>query len=234
MKKAKVLFVCGTDTNVGKTIITGTIALALKQAGYRVGVYKPLESGCSNTKSQKKLIRADSEFLAKCAGITNLDDVNTYAFKEPLAPGVAAQLNGCSISFAKIKTHLEKLKKKYDIVLIEGAGGLLVPVSGKKTNLDLIKHLKTPVLIVARAGLGTLNHTLLTYQSLKQAKIPVSGVILNQTSSSKDISQKYNAQILKDYRLPLWGTMPHCTSLLPKSLLLGIKGIQSQMIRLVA
>jgi dethiobiotin synthetase len=235
MKKARIFFVCGTDTNVGKTVVTGTLALMLKKAGFKVGVYKPLESGCpTQSKSKNKLRRPDSEFLAQCAGIEDIAEVNTYAFKEPLAPGVAALLNKTDISFVRITSHVNKLKKKYDIVLIEGAGGLLVPIKEKKTNLDLIKYLGVPVLLIARAGLGTINHTLLTYQSLKQNGVEVSGVILNQSQKKPDPSQKYNHQILASYGVPCWGMLTYKASFLPEVLLKGSQNIEKLMIASVS
>ncbi|EKD42090.1 MAG: hypothetical protein ACD_73C00333G0001, partial [uncultured bacterium] len=83
MKKAKVIFICGTDTNVGKTIVTGTLAAGLKKKGVKVGVYKPFESGCALTgkNKSKKWIRPDSEYLARCAGVEDISEVNTYCFK---------------------------------------------------------------------------------------------------------------------------------------------------------
>ena len=129
----------------------------------------------------------------------SVDVINPYYFSEPLAPGVAALRAGKKISFSKIKKNLNQLKKNYDLVLIEGAGGLLVPVSGLKTNLDLIKYLKTPVIIVARLGLGTINHTLLTYDYLIKNGVDVLGVVLNQTIPTKNVADKTNPDVLKKY-----------------------------------
>ncbi|EKD42577.1 MAG: hypothetical protein ACD_73C00098G0001, partial [uncultured bacterium] len=213
LKNTKVIFICGTDTNVGKTIVTGALVAGLKEKGIQVGVYKPFESGCvlSGKSKSKKWIRPDSEYLAACAGIEDIDEVNTYCFTQALAPGIAAQKSKVKISFEKIKSHLSFLKKKYEIIFIEGAGGLLVPVNGLKTNLDLIKYLNAEVILVGRLGLGTLNHTLLTHQILKASKIRIKGVILNQTTKVKDESCVLNPKILKAYGLKILGLMPFQT-----------------------
>src|SRR3989338_5798988 len=205
--KQKTIFVCGTDTGVGKTVVTGALCAFLNSKGIRAGAFKPLESGCGA--NGRHIRRADSEYLKKMARMPEpLDLINPYYFKEPLAPGVAASRAKRSVSFSKIKKALRALQKKYDVVFVEGAGGLLVPVNGLKTNLDLIRYLKTPVLVVARLGLGTINHTLLTLEHLKRNQVKILGVVLNQVSKGKTIAEKTNPQVLKRYRVPLLGVIP--------------------------
>lgn len=207
MRKPKAIFVCGTDTGVGKTFVTGALLQVLNRQGVRAGGFKPLESGCATHKNHLK--RADAEYLKKMGQMPEpIDLINPYAFREALAPGVAAKREGKSVSFPKIKKALATLQKNYDVVFVEGAGGLLVPVAGKKTNLDLIRYLKTPVLLVARLGLGTINHTLLTCENLKRNRIKVLGVILNEVIPQKSLAEKTNPGVLKKYGVPLLGVMP--------------------------
>ena len=205
--KHKTVFVCGTDTGVGKTVVTGALCAHLNKKGIRAGAFKPLESGCAS--KGRHIRRADSEFLKKMARMPEpLDLINPYYFKEPLAPGVAAARQGIRVSFDKIKKNLRALQKKYDVVFVEGAGGLLVPIAVRKTNLDLIRYLKAPVLVVARLGLGTINHTLLTLEHLKRNRIRVLGVVLNQTSRGKTVAEKTNPEVLKRYGVSLLGIFP--------------------------
>ncbi len=241
MKKNNTIFVCGTDTGVGKTVVTSFLLETFNEAGIRAGGFKPLESGCrihtdrmtvclkkisgavstnehkSKTNyglvSKNHLQRADSTTIKKSGRMSeSLDIINPYAFKEALAPGVAAQREHRDVSFSLIKKNLRFLQKKYEMIFVEGAGGLLVPVSGKKTNLDLIKFLNIPVLLVARLGLGTINHTLLTLEHLKRHRIKVLGVLLNQTTATKTLAEKTNPDVLQSYGVPVLGVLPYMKS----------------------
>src|SRR5262249_26089394 len=148
-KKMSGLFITGTDTAVGKTLITAGIAAYLRARGLDVGVMKPVESGCLSGAPS-----SDSVYLKKISQSTDdLDLINTYAFEPPLAPGVAAALEGVEISFDRILESFRRLELLHSMVLVEGAGGLLVPLSAKKTIADLIEFLGLPVLLVARLGL---------------------------------------------------------------------------------
>lgn len=225
LKSHGAIFVCGTDTGVGKTIVTASLCAALNANQIRAGAFKPLESGC-RIQGSRHLKRADSEFLKKSARMDDsIDAVNPYYFKEPLAPGIAAERESKTISFAKIRLGLQNLQKKYQPVFIEGAGGLLAPVHHLKTNLDLILDLKVPVLLVARLGLGTLNHTLLTLEHLSRNKVKVLGVILNQETPALTVSAKTNPQILKRYRVPLWGVFPHLSSLTTNRMIAAVQSL---------
>ncbi len=194
MKTPRIIFVCGTDTDVGKTFVTSALIRSLVRKGVRAGGFKPCESGCR--KKRGRLVGGDSVQLKEAGQMPeSLDLINPYQFQEALAPGVAAQRAKIKISFSKIKKSLQQLAKNYDLLFVEGAGGLLVPISGRKTNLDLIRFLNLPVLLVARLGLGTINHTLLTLDCLKKNKVPVLGVILNQTSKNSSIRRPYHPKV---------------------------------------
>jgi len=210
----KTLFITGTDTHVGKTVVAGALAAFLRSKRIRVGVMKPLESGCLSgvrPKGKKKgLTQSDSLYLKEMAGTSDdIDLINTYAFEAPLAPGVAAELEGVRISLDRILENFQKLSLIHEFLLIEGAGGILVPISRNKRIVDLIEILKTPVLLVAPAHLGTINHTLLTLSYLERMGLEVAGVILNHTGPEKDLSSRYNLRTLGQWtHASLWGELP--------------------------
>lgn len=207
-KSTKKIFILGTDTEVGKTVIARSLARTLFNQKFKIGVFKPLESG--GVIKNGKLYGLDSQSLKEAAFSSfALDMINPYILKNPLAPGVAAEIENIKISFPKIKKSFEKIVDSSDFTIVEGAGGLLVPIQNKKTNLDLIKYLDIDVLLVARSGLGTINHTLLTFQHLSAQGINVRGVILNQVESQRTLSEKTNIHVLKKYGVPIWGYFPH-------------------------
>jgi len=198
------LFIAGTDTGVGKTVVTAGIAALLRESGIDCGVMKPVESGClSGSRS------SDSFYLKRISGSPqDIDMINTYAFEAPLAPGVAAQVEGVHISLDRIEESFQRLNLLHAHVLVEGAGGLLVPLSGKRSMADLIAFLEIPVLLVARLGLGTLNHTLLSLDYLAHRGIPIVGVVLSQTHRKTDLSTKYNRSTLSQWtEVPVWGVV---------------------------
>jgi dethiobiotin synthetase len=177
------LFITGTDTGVGKTLITCAIAAALKRQvpGLGLGVNKPFSSGCRN--DREGLVHEDAEALAHFADCRQpLSVINPIRFAAPLAPAVAAQESGEAIDWATLARSMTHLESESDAMLVEGVGGLMVPLDPsqpKYTVLEFIQALGYPVLIVARAGLGTLNHTAMTVKLLKQAGCKVAGLVIN-------------------------------------------------------
>jgi dethiobiotin synthetase len=217
--RVKEIFVTGTDTGVGKTIVAGALAIALKSIGYSVGVMKPIETGCK--KIGKRLIPLDAIFLKEAARAKDsLDIINPYRFERPLSPAVAADLEGARIERSLILKSYKTLKKRYEIMIIEGAGGILVPVYKDYLFLDLIRDMGTPILIVARPGLGTINHTLLTVRCALENVIEVKGIILNHTKNKKpDPSEETNPIVIKKLSgVPILGIMPFLKILDRKSL----------------
>ncbi len=206
---SKGIFIAGTDTGVGKTVIAGALTIALKDMGYSAGVMKPVETGCR--KSGKKLIPSDSIFLKKASGSRDsLELINPYRFKRPLAPAVASELEGVRIDISHILKTYNTLRKRHDIVIVEGAGGILVPVYKDYLFIDLIRDMESPIIIVARPGLGTINHTLLTIRCAQEYGVPVIGFIINHTKSSRsDPSEKTNPLVIKRLsNVPLIGNFP--------------------------
>lgn len=185
----KGIFVTGTDTGVGKTIVTAGVALSLKNKGIDVGIMKPVSTG--------GIPNEDIRFLMDFLGLKeNIELVNPVALKESLAPYVAAKIERKKINLNKIFTSYEKLKKLHDFIIVEGIGGVFVPILKNYFVADLIKDFKLPVIIVSRAGLGTINHTLMTINTLEQKKAKILGIVLNMFSG-KDISEKTNPEMIE-------------------------------------
>jgi len=198
------LFIAGTDTGVGKTVVTAGLAAYLRKRGLDCAVMKPVESGCLPGACD-----SDAHYLKRITGSPDeVDLINPYRFEAPLAPGVASRLEGIEIRFDRIAEAFARLKSFHAHVLVEGAGGLRVPLSGDKDILDLIQFLKIPVLLVGRLSLGTINHTLLSLEVLSQRDIPVAGVVLNTVAEERDLSTQYNLETLSRWTsVSLWGVV---------------------------
>ncbi|MDH4164414.1 MAG: dethiobiotin synthase [Nitrospirota bacterium] len=184
MIKHKGIFITGTDTGVGKTYVACGVASELRRIGVDVGVMKPAESGCRSRRGS--LIPADAISLAKAADAADhLDLINPYRFREPLAPAVAARLERKRIDLNVILRSFQTLATNHDFMLVEGAGGIMVPLTRRLTFLDLAVTIGLPVLIVARPNLGTINHTLLTVEALRQRSVPILGISINDSSGNQ-------------------------------------------------
>jgi len=188
------IFITGTDTEVGKTVITAGLVKHFRSQGINTGYMKPISCGPDN----------DAVYLKKLLGLKDpLKLINPVSLPHPLAPYTSARLAKKRISLIKIFKAYKKLKKEHDLVLVEGVGGTLVPITRNYFVADLIKDLKLPTIIVARAGLGTLNHTFSTIEALQSRKIEILGIILNGFKG-KERSEKTNADdIAKISGLPI-------------------------------
>lgn len=214
-------FITGTDTGVGKTIVTAAILRSFIKKGLKVGAMKVIETGCIN--KDGILLPSDGMFLRDMAEMNDsLDLITPVKLENPLSPLVASRLEDVEIDIERIFKSFEALKKKYEYLLVEGVGGLMVPLvkeEKKKSAFyfvrDLIKDMKLPVILVTRPALGTINHTLLTLEALKNKKIPVKGYIINFSEPAKnDIAEKTNPQILKELiDVPCLGVLPYLTEL---------------------
>lgn len=182
------IFVTGTDTGVGKTIVAATLARLLRINGVSVGVMKPVTSGCREENG--RLVSDDALLLCQAAGIPISEDIAPYCLREALAPADAARLDGVRIDFSAIKTSFNRLASAYQYVIVEGAGGLMVPLSGGLMVADLARELELPLLVVARPGLGTINHTVLTCFSAQQSGLKVAGVIINGMPEHPGLAEK--------------------------------------------
>ncbi len=170
-------FITGTDTGVGKTLMAAALAVCLKQHGLRVAVMKPIETGCSS----ERPFDSDAERLRTAIETElSLDLVSPYRLSAPLAPVDAARAAGVTIERDHIELAFHTLANDQDFVLVEGVGGLMVPISETMDVRDLITFLRLPALVVGRTALGGINHALLTIEALRQHRIPALAILLNQ------------------------------------------------------
>ena len=199
-----VLFVTGTDTGVGKTFVACAMAHALRAAGRRVGVVKPVETGVAGEPEDARRLAAAAH------DPTPLDDVCPYRLAAPLAPAVAAVREGVVVDVERIAALVERRARDVDVCLVEGAGGLLVPIVGTRTYLDLARRLRMPVVVVAANRLGTVNHCALTARVAAAAGLDVRGFVLSQPDATTDASADSNAEtIVALTGLRCLGTLPH-------------------------
>ena len=172
------LLVTGTDTGVGKTLVAGAIANWFYRQGSRVAVCKPAATGC--VRRREGLVSEDAEFLAHCAEARHpLDLICPQRYVEPLAPAVAAERAKQPLDWDTIDRSIKLMSRDSDVMIVEGVGGLMVPMDEKHTFLDIATWLKIPAVIVARPNLGTINHTLLTLSALRSRGVKVAGVVVN-------------------------------------------------------
>ena len=182
------LFVTATDTGVGKTEVACAILRAARAAGLDLAAMKPAQSGHDPGE------RSDAERLREAAGGGDPEElVCPYTFAAPLAPAVAARLEGVDVSLGRILAAARELGARHAALVVEGAGGILTPLTARETYADLAVALALPVLVVARAGLGTVNHTALTVEALRARGLAVAGVVLNRSSPAGDPSEPHNA-----------------------------------------
>lgn len=174
------LFITGTDTGVGKTFVTALIARSLIESGKQVGVYKPIASGCERIGD--RLVAEDAERLrAAAGGKLEIDDVCPQRFAAPLAPHLAARAEGKVVDAELLRTGISVWKDRCEIVLVEGAGGLMSPISDVDYVADLAFDLGYPLLVVAPNGLGVINQTLQTLITASTFRdgLDVAGIVLN-------------------------------------------------------
>lgn len=205
------LFVTGTDTGVGKTHTACLIARQAAAAGLRVGAYKPVCSGAERN-SSGEWRWDDIERLSSAINVpATVDDICPQRFLAPLAPPIAAGLEQRSVNRTLLRSGFERWRDRCDVLLVEGAGGLLCPLTETDTMADLAAELRCPLLIVARPGLGTINHTLLTVDVARRYRLPIAGVIFCETiAEAPDLSIRTNAEeIERRSGVPVFGTIPY-------------------------
>jgi dethiobiotin synthetase len=201
-------FVTGTDTGVGKTEVSVALLHGMAKRGLRPFAFKPYESG-----TMPGDLMADSERLWRAGGAWQAkESVRVHHFDEPLAPGIAARLEGKQPFWAKTLSAFKALGEGPGIV--EGAGGLLVPLDESHDVIDLIEALELPVILVARAGLGTINHTTLSIAALQERGLEIAAVVLCRTRAEDDASVLHNRPWLEDRfpKLRFLGPLPFVSS----------------------
>jgi dethiobiotin synthetase len=204
------LFIIGTDTGVGKTYVGAMIARSLVATGHRVGVYKPVETGC--LREAGELVASDARTLWQAAGSPGeLERVCPQKFAAPLAPHLAAEAEGRAIDRALLTRGLNYWAERSDVVLIEGAGGLLSPIDADNYVADLVAEFDFPLLLVTRNTLGAINQTLQTLVAAGAFRqgLPTAGVVLSTIDSrTDDLSRASNAvEIRRRALAPLLATV---------------------------
>jgi dethiobiotin synthetase len=198
------LLVTGTDTGVGKTFVACALAHAWRGAGRRVGVVKPVETGVEAEPEDARRLAAAADDRSP------LDDVCPYRLRAPLAPAVAARLEGVVVDVDRIAALIERRTRDVDVLVVEGAGGLLVPLAGATTYLDLAVRLRLPLLVVAANRLGTVNHCALTARVAASAGLALHGFVLSQPAPATDASSTSNAETIAALTgLRCLGVLPH-------------------------
>lgn len=213
------LAVIGTDTEIGKTVMTAALARAWREAGMNVGVFKPFASDAEE-RPDGTPFSADADLLARAAGLDpETAGVCGQLFGPALAPLAAARAEGQTVRPAAALTRARRMAQRHEITLVEGCGGWEVPLTAKQTTADFFAELGAPVLVVARTDLGTVNHTLLTIQSIGMRGLNVVGVLLNRTRSGPiALAEPGNPGMIREFtRLPVWGPVAYQRTLKGKS-----------------
>ncbi len=202
------LFITGTDTGVGKTVVAATLAYALHQRHIGFSYIKPVESGISS----REYLENDSDAaLVKKAGFLSepLNEIVPFTFREPLAPLLAARRDGVKLSGKELSESIKDRIKPSRLTLVEGAGGLLAPLCPDYLILDLIKDLQLPVLVVCRTSLGAINHTLLTLDRLRREGIRPAGIIANHLTKATGIAEEtFLTQLCEFDPITILGELP--------------------------
>lgn len=175
-------FITGTDTNVGKTLVTAALVSAFRDRGYNCAPFKPVQ--CGRLRGM-----TDIEWCLSVLGLHDSLDANALspcAFEIAASPHLAAAMAGKTLSARELADAAVRASRHYDMLLIEGAGGVLVPLNGSETMIDVMIDIGSPVILVARSGLGTLNHTALTIESLRRAKLSIAAVVVNNLRQPED------------------------------------------------
>ena len=206
------IFITGTDTGVGKTIVTAAVAAAFTAHGVNTGIMKPITTG----EAERSTGLSDPDWLVSAMGVTDPPDlIMPYRFRTAAAPLIAAARDGRAIEPARIIGALQALSARHDCVVVEGIGGVLVPVTPDLFVVDLARQMGLPVLVVARTSLGSINHTLLTLECLRSRGVPILGLIFNNPARPPSVPDESDTiqTILRVSGLRSFGELPYCEGL---------------------
>lgn len=195
---SKGIYIVGTDTDVGKTVISAAIMYILRKAGYNAAYFKPALSGAF--REGEKLIPGDTRFVCKVSDFKEeYNNITPYVYENAVSPHLASKMEKKPISIEKIKEKLNDLKEKYPYIVAEGSGGVACPIIDDEKGIyylhQLIKELGMSVILVCKAALGTINHTILTVEYLKSLDIKIKGIIVN--GYEDNFMQRDNLNIIK-------------------------------------
>lgn len=193
---AKGIFIVGTDTDVGKTVVTAGLTYLLRRNGYHAASFKAVQSG--GIQWDGKLVSADARFVKKvCRWEEAQENICGYCLKTPVSPHLATRLEGVKLEKSVILEKYQTLCNQYDYVIVEGSGGLIVPLLDLNYMVhDLIKDLDLPVAVVARTGVGTINHTVLTVKYGQHIGLKVKGIIMNGYKGER--AEEDNIQVVQE------------------------------------
>lgn len=205
------ILVTGTDTGIGKTTVTCAIAAALVRRNLRVGVYKPVETGCA--REHGRLFGADARRLLAAVGNAQTESSAAgYLFEMPAAPLAAARDTGESVDLGRLEREIAAVDHEHDITFVEGAGGLLVPIAERFTYLDLVRRLDLSVVVIVASKLGCVNHALLTLGALASAGARTLGYVLNTITAEpeEEPSPEANRELISAFSdAPCLGVFPY-------------------------
>ena len=202
------LFVTATDTGAGKTFVTAVVARTLRGHGAAVRMCKPVATGAEWVGG--RWLSEDTRILAEAAADDDYDGITPWAFPTPAAPPVAARIAGASLQLEDLAEAVRRRAAPDALVLVEGVGGLLCPLTERETVADLAVELGLPLLIVARRSLGTLNHTLMTLEVASSRSLRVAGVVVCETTPVTGAAEETNVEELRRrIRVPLLAVIPH-------------------------
>jgi dethiobiotin synthetase len=214
------LFITGTDTGVGKTYFTALLLAALRRQGIAAAAFKPVACGVGGRNDAKLYRRLMNNEVP-------LDAINPVYLRRPLAPLVAARLENRRIDLRKVFSSYELLVANHQPILIEGAGGLLVPIKRNYFVSDLAKQFGLPVVIVARLGLGTINHTLLTVRQAQRAGLRVKGIVLNDLAGTRrGLAERTNVEVVPELcGVPLLAVVRHGQQRIEAEIFAKLRGL---------
>ncbi len=231
------LFITGTDTDVGKTALSALLLAELRRRQIDAAPMKPVQTGCcaaiTGTRHEAALgcsepnsllpnascLVPDLDYSLSMASMSvspeNYANMSPCRFEPACSPHLAAEMAGTEIEIAEIVIAARKLASEYEFILAEGAGGILVPLNRRETMLDLMQALKYPVLIAARPGLGTINHTLLSIRTLRSDGLEIAGIVFiaSQPGNPGFIEEDNETTIAQFGKIPVLGTIPYCPQL---------------------
>lgn len=231
------LFITGTDTDVGKTALSALLLAEIRRRGINAAPMKPAQTGCSTAATgarQEALDKSDPSCPvpnAPCLSVPDLDyslsmasmdvapdtyeKMSVYKFEPACSPHLAAEMAGTEIDIAEMVIAARAVADDYEMVLAEGAGGLIVPLNRRETMLDLMQAFKFPIILAARPGLGTINHTLLSIRTLRSEGLEIAGVVfVASTDAERTFIEEDNGTTIEQFgKIPILGTIPYCEQL---------------------
>jgi dethiobiotin synthetase len=206
------LFITGTDTDVGKTAFSALLLAELRRRKINAAPMKPAQTGCSGDVPDLDYSLAMAQMNVSAENYKNM---SPYHFEPACSPHLAAEMAGTEIEIAEMVIAARTLASEYEFVIAEGAGGIMVPLNHREMMLDLMQALKLPVMIVARPGLGTINHTLLSISALRSDGIDIAGIVFVASENIRPgFIEEDNENTIRHFgKIPVLGTIPFCAQL---------------------